>query len=151
LAIGWRRRHPCFAVGWCWYLGTLVPVIGLVQIGHQQMADRYTYLPLVGVFMALVWLSADVLPAVLRRKALVPAVAVVRLAVLAVAGWRQTAFWHAGERLFLRTIASTRPNAFAEDALGHVLLVQGRIAEAQARFVRAPEIEPKSVSALGNM
>src|SRR5262249_47990406 len=62
VAILWLRRRPFLLVGWLWYLGTLVPVIGLVQVGNQQMADRYTYLPLIGIFFALSW----AVPVVLR-------------------------------------------------------------------------------------
>jgi len=151
VAVAWRRRRPYLLVGWCVYLGTLVPVIGLVQIGHQQMADRYTYLPLVGIFIALTWLVADLLAAASRKRFLAPVAAAGLVAILAALAWRQTAYWHDSERLFLHTIASTGGNAFAENGLGHVLLVQGRIEEARSHLQRALEVEPRSVAALNNL
>jgi len=73
----WLRRRPYLFVGWSWFLGTLVPMIGIVQVGRQQMADRYTYFPLIGVFLAVTWLVADLAPLYgLRPRALVGATAV---------------------------------------------------------------------------
>ena len=93
------RRRPYVFVGWSWYLGTLVPLIGLVQIGGQQMADRYTYFPLIGIFLAVTWLVADGTPVGVPRTRIVPAVAVVALAAFAAVSFHQIGYWHDSIRL----------------------------------------------------
>jgi tetratricopeptide (TPR) repeat protein len=151
LALRCARRHPCCLVGWLWYLGTLVPVIGLVQIGEQQMADRYTYVPLVGVFIAVAWMLPG--PALARgwRARLVSAAAGVVVAVMATVARVQVGTWHDSERLFANAVAVTRANAFAESNLGYALLLNGRPDEAYRHFQRALAINPRSVSALNNL
>jgi tetratricopeptide (TPR) repeat protein len=151
LALRWSRRHPYCIVGWMWYLGTLVPVIGLVQIGEQQMADRYTYFPLVGIFIAVVWMLPAPALAASWRAWLVPASAGVIVAVLASVAWRQAGTWHDSERLFSNAATVTRDNAFAESNLGYAVFLKGRYDEAFRHFQRALEINPQSVTALNNL
>lgn len=175
LAVRERQRHPYVIVGWLWYLGTLVPVIGLVQIGRQQIADRYTYLPLVGIFIAITWWLPTVLPASKRKKMpgsafhdLIREPAVTRsltaelaqgfLSVLAtgiivtlvVLAWNQTGTWHDSIRLWERAIG-TRPNSFAETNLASTLLERGRPADASRHFHRALEIDPQDILALNSV
>lgn len=108
-----RRRAPYLLVGWLWFAGTLVPVIGIVQIGATGMADRYTYFPAIGLFIAIVWGVADLIPA----KAAVPAgVAVV--AIFATLALIQTRLWRDTETLFTHTLEVTGPNPVAEYTLG---------------------------------
>ncbi len=140
LAVATFRRAPWFAVGWLWFLGTLVPVIGLVQVGGQAMADRYTYLPLVGIFVALAWGGHALLGAGWRARGAAAAV----LVVLAVVTSRQLDHWVDHESLFRHAIAVTSDNARAHAVLATGLLHQGRLAEAEAEAREALRIEPSS-------
>ena len=112
-----RKRAPYFLVGWLWFLGALVPVIGLVQIGGQAMADRYTYFAFIGLTIAAVW-GAMALP--LPERALARA-AVVVLVIFAAMAWRQTQYWKNCDTLFSRSLAVTGENAVAEFLLGQYL------------------------------
>lgn len=113
-AFRFRERAPWFLTGWFWFGGTLVPVIGIVQIGTQAIADRYTYFSYIGLFIAIVW--AVRLP--WRALATVAAVVIVAFAAIA---YRQTGFWKDSATLFAHTIAVTPPNALAEYSLGQTL------------------------------
>jgi protein O-mannosyl-transferase len=110
-----RQRAPYVLAGWLWFIGTLVPVIGIVQIGAASMADRYTYFPAIGLFIAIVWGVADMMPA--RVAAAAGAVVVAILAVLA---FMQTGYWKDTESLFTHTLEVTGPNPIAEYTLGQV-------------------------------
>jgi Flp pilus assembly protein TadD len=133
-----RGRRPWLATGWFWYLGTLVPVIGLVQVGAQGMADRYTYLPLVGIFLMLAWACPDRPPGhVLRRGAALAVVA--GLAVLARA---QLGYWGDSVSLFSRAVAVTPPNWSARFGLGVALERAGRVPEATAQYREAVRLNP---------
>ena len=145
LAIAMLRRRPYFSVGWFWYLGTLVPVIGLVQVGGQSMADRYTYMPLVGIFIIFSWGAADLLgQGQLRR--LSPAWALIMpvLAVCLTVTHEQTTCWKDGETLFRHAIAVTTNNSLAHVNLGDALDKAGRAEEAKAEFFIALNLEPDS-------
>ncbi len=120
LAVLFRHRRPYLLAGWLWYLGTLVPVIGLVQVGTQLLADRYTYVPLVGVFVAVVWLVEDLLPArpATRRGALAAAGAV--LLGLSALTWQQQAVWRNSLTLWTRVAQAFPQCSRAWTALGHI-------------------------------
>jgi protein O-mannosyl-transferase len=111
-----RKRAPYVLTGWLWFLGTLVPVIGIIQIGPQSIADRYTYFAYIGLFIAIVWGVAELLPA---RAAIAIGGAVVL--VLAGVAWHQVRYWKDSETLFLHAIAVTGPNPLAEYSLGQTL------------------------------
>jgi tetratricopeptide (TPR) repeat protein len=149
LAVGARRRAPWLAVGWLWFLGTLVPVIGLVRVGAHAMADRYAYFPAIGLYVALVWAAAR-LPWGPRARA-VAAVAV--LAALAVRTDRQVRLWADDERLFRQAIAATGPNPRAHELLANVLLNRGKDEEASAHLLEAVRILPqaRTLTALGGV
>ncbi len=144
-----RRDRPYVAVGWLWYLGTLVPVIGLVQVGLQSMADRYTYVPLVGIFVIAVWGTADALAALARTASgrgepdpawlLVPAVAV--LLPLAAATRVQLRHWQSAVTLFERAVAVADSDV-ARANLGEALLGLGRNDEAEAQLRAAVRMNP---------
>jgi tetratricopeptide (TPR) repeat protein len=126
--LAWRRRY--WLVGWFWFLGMLVPMIGLVQVGDQAIADRYTYLPLVGLFLALTWGLCELWP---RRAWRTFALGVGMLAVLgscAALTWRQLALWQNTETLTRHAIAVTKNNYVAYDNLGAYYWEHGRTAEA---------------------
>lgn len=148
----WRRdRSPWILTGWLWFLGTLVPVIGLVQVGEQAIADRYTYLPLVGIFLALAW----ELPEIARRCNLpgraLQAGAVLVLLPLAVASWVQTGYWKNGETLFQHALEVTENNWMAQGNLGWTLTEQGRLAEAIPHYVEALQTHPAFAPAHNNL
>ena len=142
LVIYLARRRPYLAVGWLWYLGTLVPVIGLVQVGAQALADRYTYVPLVGIFMAAAWGAADLMPRWRHRlKLLVPVSAAVLIACM-VLSWQQVRCWSNTETLFRHAVAVMPENGFAHAVLGGVRYRQGRLDEAAAEYREATRILP---------
>ena len=134
LAFVFRKRRPYFATGWLWYLIMLVPVLGLVQVGSQGHADRYTYLPQIGFMIAIVWGITD-LPGLIRWPrqmfAIVGSVVVIALGGLA---WIQTGYWRDSERLWSHTLAVTGQNDFAHFGLGKSLLKEHRLDEAIAQF-----------------
>ena len=134
------RSRPYLGVGWLWFLGTLVPVIGLVQVGFQWMADRYTYIPLIGLFIAVVWGVTELVPVRLRTAALVAGLAV--LALCAGASRIQGAYWKDTEQLFERAIELDPGNFPAHLVLADALMHEGRPDDAIAHFEAAVRIEP---------
>ena len=148
-AVVWqRRRRPFLLVGWLWYLGTLVPVIGVVQAGAAAMADRFTYVPLVGVFVALAWL----VPAGPASRFVAAAAAVV-LALLAAQTRAQIHVWRDSTTLFAHALAVDERNAIAHANLGAELGANGDLDAATAHLERALELRPDLVTAriaLGN-
>ena len=143
-ALVWKYRSRRYLpTGWLWFLGTLVPVIGIVQVGYQSMADRYTYIPLIGAFVMVVWVAGDLadhwkLGLTWR---VVPAVLV--LLALSWATRRQLSYWDSGLDLWAHTLTVTPNNFVAEDNLGDALLMDGRPDEAYAHFQRAAAIMPR--------
>ncbi len=133
----WRKARPYFITGWLWFLGTLVPVIGLVQVGGQAMADRYTYLPAIGFFTALVFLANDFADRLQTPRVIRFGVAgLVTLACILVTE-NQLQFWRDSETLFRRAIAVTENNDIALINLGVALDVQGRFDEALVVYGQA--------------
>jgi protein O-mannosyl-transferase len=137
-----RRRHPYLLVGWLWYLGMLVPVSGILQFGMQTMADRFTYLPQIGLCLALVWGLADALASWPRLRPVCGAVAVLLLAVLTVCGWRQASFWRDNLTLWTRTLACTAPNKLAHNSLGNAYLDLRQVDKAIDQYQTAIAIDP---------
>ncbi|MGC4073583.1 MAG: tetratricopeptide repeat protein [Nibricoccus sp.] len=151
LAIRVRQHSSFITVGWLWFLGMLIPTVGLVQVGNQAMADRYTYLPSIGLFIALVWfLAALVVRWRLPREAIAVATASLVLAC-AFATARQLTHWRDSEHLFLRALAVTERNFVAHNGLGYVLLSRGQPDAAIAQFQRAVEIHPRFADAYTNL
>ncbi|MHB8765295.1 MAG: glycosyltransferase family 39 protein, partial [Deferrisomatales bacterium] len=138
----WRRRRPWFAVGWLWYLGTLVPVIGLVQVGDQAHADRYTYLPLVGLFLIGAWAAGEAAGPGGPRRAAVVAGAAGALAAFSALTWAQVGHWRSTEALFRHALAVDGRNWLAHNTLAADLLAQGRDAEALAHVEEALGLNP---------
>jgi tetratricopeptide (TPR) repeat protein len=144
------RRRPWVAVGWCWFLGTLVPVIGIVQVGLQAMADRYTYLTLIGVQVALLWTVRDLVTTPGGRR-LAVATGVAVLAALAALTWRQQGVWRDSDTLFTHALAVTERNYVAHDNRGLHRFKQGRIDEALADYRAALAINPAYLNANNNL
>lgn len=150
LAVWQWRRRPWLAVGWCWFLGTLVPVIGLVQVGLQSRADRYTYLPILGLQFAVLWtVRASLVSAPSRRAWGVAAAA--GLAMLSVRTWSQTGVWRDSYTLFDHALAVTQNNYLAYDNRGFHLAKLGRYDEAMADYQRALAIRPDYLNANNNL
>jgi tetratricopeptide (TPR) repeat protein len=151
LAIGTARKRPYVLAGWLWFLGTMIPVIGLVQVGAQAMADRYTYIPLLGVLWIVIWASADLIA---RRQ---PPRLVVVLAALLVLGTctvrtrAQLDYWRNSETLFHHAIARTTNNYIAFDRLGRNSLDNQRVDEAVSYLLQSLAIAPRFKHALNNL
>jgi len=136
------RRHKFLAVGWLWYLITMMPVIGLVQVGIQAMADRYTYLPLIGLFIMLVWAVAELVAryTYVRRAAAV--VGAIVVCMLMMATRRQVSYWQNSITLFRHAIEVTDDNYVMYTALGKSLETEGRLRDGFRYFVMALQIKP---------
>ncbi len=145
------RDRRYLAVGWFWFLGSLVPMIGLVQVGTQAMADRYTYIPFIGLFLMVTWLVADWAEAYRFpvRWLAVPSVAC--LLLLGTLTYRQVGYWHDSESFWLRTLSLTRNNFVAEDILGDFLTSQGRREDAAMHYRAAIDIHPDDIPANLNL
>jgi tetratricopeptide (TPR) repeat protein len=147
-AVALRRRSPYVLAGWLWYLGTLVPVIGLVQVGGQAYADRYTYFPHIGLLLAACWGAADL---AVGRARVALAAGAVAAAALAVTTVHQLAYWKDSVALWRHALEATFSTATAELNLGVSLEERGDVAGAAACYRRALEYEPDSVWAHVNM
>jgi hypothetical protein len=136
------RRWPWLAMGWLWYLGLLVPMIGVVQLGDQARADRYTYLPLIGLFVAAAWACADVVERRPRARPLVAAACAAALLAYAGLAWRQIGLWRGTLPLFEHTLAVTTPNPMAHVLLGIALDEAGEPEAAAPHFEAAVRLTP---------
>ncbi len=151
LAIRNLKTHPYLAVGWAWFLGTLVPVIGLVQVGLQAMADRYTYIPLIGVFVMIVWGGAEFRARRGFKRYIVGFPAAAILLILMTVTYRQVGYWRNSMTLFNHTLAATIANPVAHNNLGHALDKQGRQDEAMKHYYEALQIKPDYDDAHNNL
>ena len=145
-----RRRAPYLLMGWGWFVVTLVPVIGLVQVGDQAHADRYMYIPMVGLLVMLIWGAAEILEKLRAKKLAIPLAAAACLAS-AVVSWVQVGYWRNGETLFRRALAVTSDNKVANSNLGNYLMSSGRLSEAIPYYETAVRIDPESALARNNL
>ncbi len=145
VVICWRRRY--LTVGWLWFLGTMVPMIGLMQVGRQAMADRYAYLPLLGVFIMVCWGVADWAQARHLPAALLPTVSLAVLCVLAVLTYRQVGYWADSVTIWSHTLQVTKGNWFAEVQLAGSLLNRGQPEQAIQHYRKALESSPNDPDA----
>jgi tetratricopeptide (TPR) repeat protein len=137
-----RRSRRYLLTGWFWYLGTLVPVIGIVQVGDQAMADRYAYVPLIGVFVMIVWAAGDWAD---RRQISLPfraAAVVIILSSLSFITFRQIGYWRSSYDVWAHTLEVTGPNPLAESDLGDALHALGRPEDALPHFQTAVSMQP---------
>ena len=155
LAVKWIRKAPYFAVGWFWYLGTLVPVIGIVQVGVQAMADRYAYVPLIGIFIILAWGISGLLEKWDPRKKALPIAAGAVILVLMVAAWVQAGHWKNSITIFKHAVSVTENQypsfAVAYDNLGYALAKKGDIGEAITHYKTAIKINPNYANTYNNL
>lgn len=125
-----RARFPFLITGWLWYLGTLVPVIGIVQVGHEAMADRYAYIPLIGIYIALVWLAATLV----RRPMVLAGAAAAIVATLAACTFHQLRYWSSGITLFEHAVRVTGGDRHAREGLASELSHAREYARAASEF-----------------
>ena len=151
LAIRVVIRHPYFAVGWLWYIGTLVPVIGLVQVGYQALADRYAYVPLIGLFMIIAWGFYEIVKKWHRRQLVLIVTAIALCSVLMTATWVQVRYWANSITLFEHALEHTDNSSVMHCSLGVALADQERRTEAIRHYSEALRIDPNYVKAHNNM
>jgi tetratricopeptide (TPR) repeat protein len=143
VAIAFVRRFPFLFVGWFWYLGTLVPMIGIVQIGAQQMADRYTYVPLIGIFLALSWLVPELVPLGFLRQRALPAAVMASLVLLAATAYSQITYWHDSITLLRHSMECTQDSAASHEFLGWAYLEAGSDREAAEELEKVCRMVPE--------
>ena len=143
--------RPYLTVGWCWYLGTLVPVIGLIQVGSQSHADRYTYIPSIGIAVAAAWGLAEIVRRWSGLRMVVAGLAAAACLAAGVATWRLLPYWRTSEALFTHAIEARGDNYVAEFNLGLVRRSEGRLDEALAHYERAAAIRPSYPEAQNNI
>ncbi len=145
-----RRKCPFLLFGWLWYLGTLVPVIGLVQVGKQALADRYTYLTQIGLYIAFAWGVANTAASRPYRRGLAVLSALV-LAGLIVSAWQQTRYWRDSVTLWSHALACSAETSVAHRCLAQALIGRGQVEEGIAHLQRALEITPDFAEAHNNL
>ena len=142
VVVAWRRKRPYLLVGWFWYLGMLVPVLGLVQISYYAHADRYTYLPGIGLALAGTWALADLSAGWKYRRAMVGAAMAAVVGALTFLGHAETSYWRDSKTLWRRVLAVTPRNSVAHYCLALVFYDKGEITEAIAQYRQSLAIRP---------
>jgi len=150
VAVALARRFPFLLIGWLWFLGMLVPVIGLAQVGTQAMADRYAYMPSIGFFIMVVWGLSILCKKLPQVQTIAGLLAVGWLAVLVVCTRAQLKYWRDSAALFRHALAVTPDNIFAEYNLGQALDTQGRKEEAAVYYARALALRPRRIETTQN-
>ncbi len=152
-AVVWRQRFArrYIVTGWLWYLGTLVPVIGLVQVGDQAMADRYAYIPLLGIFVMVVWSAADWADRKQISLQIRTSAAILILGVLSVLTWRQIGYWRSEYDLWSHDLQVAPGNALAISDLGDALNKMGRSQDAVPFLEKSAELIPRDPVRHGNL
>jgi tetratricopeptide (TPR) repeat protein len=145
------RRVPYLTVGWLWYLGTLVPVIGIVQVGLQGMADRYTYVPSIGLFIMIAWGVPELFNRWRYKKNALAVLSVLILSMLTIGTWKQVHYWQNSLTLFGRTLEVTSNNYIIHNELGNTLKAQGKLDEAISQYNKALRINPNYAYAHNNL
>ena len=143
VAVYYRRCRPWFLMGWLWYLGTLVPVIGIVKVGMATIADRYTYLPSIGLFIIVAWAAAEIFSRWRYGKLLLTALAVLILSAWTVCTWFQVAYWRNDIALYEHTLDVTENNFVIHHNFGVILADQGSLEEAVIQYGHALRINPQ--------
>ena len=146
-----RKTRPYLVIGWLWYVGMMIPVIGIVQISYYAHADRYTYLPQIGLYLLLTWAVADLCAGWRHRRVMLGGFSTIILVALIFCARTQAAYWRNSETLWNHTLASTSDNAVAHYNLGNVLLQKGRVNEAITQYQKALQIKPDKEEACNNL
>jgi len=151
-ALVWRKKHPCLLMGWLWYLGMLLPVIGIVQISQEAAhADRYTYLPAIGLTIAGTWLAWDWSRGWMRRREIPGVLMLAVIGLLTYRGHIQTSYWKESQTLWTHTLDCTSGNSFAHYNLGAALAEKGEYDKAFAQYSESLEINPQQGYACNNL
>jgi len=151
LVIRGMRRHPYLAVGWLWYLGTLIPVIGLIQVGSQAMADRYTYIPLIGLFIMIAWGVPDILGQWRHKRNILLILSGFVLISLMICSCIQVQSWENGISLFQHAVNSTKNNSITYNNLGTALLLKNRSDEALIQYHKSIQLQPNNPDVYNNL
>jgi protein O-mannosyl-transferase len=149
--VRWRRGRPYLLVGWFWFVGMLVPVIGIVQVGQQTMADRYMYLPMLGLLLPATWGLAELAAGRRRRKRALTVLAVGAALACAVASYREIGHWRDSEALFQRAVAVTGGSATSFYKLGLALNEKNKLDEAYQRLQQSLALDPGAYPALAGL
>jgi tetratricopeptide (TPR) repeat protein len=147
----WRKKYPFLLIGWLWYLGMLIPMIGIIQVGSQVRADRYTYLPQIGLYLLVACSAAELFHRWRRSREVLAAAAVLVIMALTTRSYLQTSYWRDTETLWKHAIASTSNNYIAHTNLAQTLSHSGRFAEAIAECEKALKIKPDFAAAHNNL
>jgi protein O-mannosyl-transferase len=151
IVVVFRKRFPFLFTGWFWFVGMLVPVIGIVQVGRQAHADRYTYLPLIGITIAFVWLVAEPTARWRFQKQIGALASAVVIIALSACAYHQTTFWRNADSLWPHTLAVTTNNDGAHLAFATSLFAEGKTEEAIAHARAAAEIRPANAGVYGEV
>ena len=152
LTIRQVRQRPYLAMGWFWYLGMLIPVIGIVQVGMQAMADRYTYLPMIGILIMIAWFAGDVVPITVPvRTRLLAAVSGTIILLCLIVSVGQAAHWRDTVTLFQHAVGVSPDNWMAHRMLGNALADKGLADEAIDRYRESIRIQPRNPLAHNNL
>jgi len=152
LAVGFAaRRWPYAAIGWLWYLGTLIPVIGIIQVGYQSMADRYTYLPMIGLYIIIAWGGADLADKRRWKKGSVAAIGIAVVTALSTATFFQVRHWTNSISLFSHVVRVDPNNFVAHNHLGLALMAADRVDEAIDHYEAAIRIDPSHFRSINNL
>jgi tetratricopeptide (TPR) repeat protein len=147
IAVRLRRKHPYLLVGWAWYVIMLLPVIGIIQVGLQGHADRYTYLPQIGIYLAIAWTIGDLSERWRARSFVVSSSAAVVIIALATLSWKQTSYWRGTESLWTHALEVEPDSDVAHTGLGGILLARGRVSEAISHYERALQLRSGNAGA----
>ncbi len=147
----WYRKYPYLLTGWLWFLIMLLPVIGIVQVGFQTRADRYTYLPEIGLSLMVVWLAAELIARLPHPQTILAAGTALILVAFIASARAQTAYWRDSESLWTHTLAVTQNNSIAHNNLGLFLGTRGDLDGAAGHFQKAVDINTNYTEAYGNL
>jgi Flp pilus assembly protein TadD len=146
-AFVYKRKYPYVLTGWFWFLGMLVPVSGIIQVGEQAHADRYTYLPQIGLYILVTWLVADTVSSWRHRRILLGMTMASSIALLMYPAWKQTSYWRDGRALWTHALAINPQNGTAHISLCDLDLRENRLDDAIFHARTAAEIQPDSADA----
>ncbi|MEY2481408.1 MAG: protein O-mannosyl-transferase [Verrucomicrobiota bacterium] len=146
-----HRKHPYILIGWLWFLGMLAPVMGIVQAGMQSHADRFTYLPQIGLYVVIAWSATHFTKRFAKQREILALAGIVVLTALALTARAQTTYWRDSETLWEHTIVVTKDNSFAHASLADLLLRRGRWDEAISHSKEALKVQPRDADAHNNL
>jgi protein O-mannosyl-transferase len=147
----WRRKYPFLLTGWLWYLGMLVPMIGIIQVGSQVRADRYTYLPQIGLYLLVAWSAMELFRQWRRSRVILAGAGLLVITALITCSYFQTSYWHDTETLWKHATVTTSNNYIATNNLAQTLLQSRRFDQAIAECQKALKIKPDFAAAHNNL